>query len=53
MGFPSKSELKKVRNKLKKAQGTLILSPNPTPLQKFRWDICQKFVTYKQQHDLT
>ena len=53
MGFPSESELKKIRNKLKKAQGTLMLGPNPTPLQKFRWDICQKFVAYKQQHDLT
>jgi len=28
-----------------------MLGPNPTPLQKFRWDICQKFVAYKQQHD--
>ena len=53
MGFPSESELKKIRKKLKGVQGTLMLGPNPTPLQKFRWDICQKFVAYKQQHDLT
>lgn len=53
MGFPSESELKKIRKKLKKAHGTLMLGPYPTPLQKFRWDICQKFVAYKQQHDLT
>jgi predicted XRE-type DNA-binding protein len=30
-----------------------MLSPNATPLERFRWDICQKFVVYKQKHDLT
>lgn len=53
MGFPSESELKKVRKKLEKAEGTLMLGPNATPLEKFRWDICQKFVIYKQKHKLT
>lgn len=53
MGFPSESELKKIRKKLAKAQGTLMLGPNATPLEKFRWDICQKFVVYKQKHKLT
>lgn len=53
MGFPSESELKKIRKKLAKAKGTLMLAPNPTPLEKFRWDICQKFVIYKQKHGLT
>ena len=53
MGFPSESELKKIRNKLDKAEGTLMLAPNATPREKFRWDICQKFVVYKQKHTLT
>lgn len=53
MGFPSESELKKIRKKLEKAQGTLMLSPNATPLERFRWDICQKFVIYKQEHELS
>lgn len=53
MGFPSESELKKIRKKLAKVQGTLMLAPNATPLEKFRWDICQKFVVYKQKHKLT
>lgn len=53
MGFPSESELKRVRKKLAKAEGTLMLSPNATPLEKFRWDICQKFVVYKQKHKLS
>jgi predicted XRE-type DNA-binding protein len=53
MAFPSESELKRIRKKLAKAQGTLMPPPHPTPLQKFRWDICQKFVIYKQKRNLT
>jgi predicted XRE-type DNA-binding protein len=30
-----------------------MLSPNASPLQKLRWDLCQKFVQYKQTHHLT
>jgi len=46
MAFPSKTEIKKVLKKLEKSEGTLALPANPTPLQKFRHDIQQKFVTY-------
>ena len=53
MTFPSESELKKIRKKLAKAKGTLMIAPNATPLEKFRWEICQKFVIYKQKHDLS
>jgi predicted XRE-type DNA-binding protein len=53
MAFPSECELKKIRKKLQKAEGTLMLAPNATPLEKFRWDVCQKFVVYKHKHELT
>jgi len=53
MGFPSESKLKKVRRKLARVQGTRMLSPHASPLERFRWDICQKFVIYKQKNDLT
>ena len=53
MAFPSESELKKIRKQLAKAEGTLMLAPNATPRERFRWDICQKFVAYKQKHALT
>ncbi|MEK6705042.1 MAG: XRE family transcriptional regulator [Bdellovibrionota bacterium] len=53
MSFPSESELKMVRKKLAKATGTLMLAPNATPLERFRFDICQKFVVYKQKHKLS
>lgn len=26
---------------------------NPTPLEKFRFDLCQKFLKYKMKHKLT
>lgn len=53
MTFPKESELKKIRKKLARAKGTLMPPPNPTALEKLRWDICQKFVIYKQKHQLT
>ncbi len=46
MGFPNKTELKRVLKKLEKAEGTLALPESPTALEKFRWDIQQKFVAY-------
>ena len=53
MSFPSEKELKQIRKKLEKVEGTLMLPECPTPLEKFRWDLCQKFVKFKQDHDLT
>ncbi|HMN69385.1 MAG TPA: XRE family transcriptional regulator [Bdellovibrionales bacterium] len=53
MGFPDKKRLDKVRAKLEKAEGTLMIAPDATPLEKFRWDICQKFLQYKAAHHMT
>ncbi|MCB0406922.1 MAG: XRE family transcriptional regulator [Bdellovibrionales bacterium] len=47
MGFPSKKEIKRVLKKLENVEGTLGMLEYPTPLQKFRHDIQQKFVGYK------
>ena len=52
MGFPNKATLEKMRAKLEKTEGTLMLSPNATPLEKFRWELCQKFIQYKNEHEL-
>jgi hypothetical protein len=49
MGFPTESELNKIRKKLAKVQGTLMLAPDATPLEKFRWDICQRFVVSHEE----
>ena len=53
MPFPKKKELKRVLKKLEKSEGTLALPEKPTPLQKFRYDLQQKFVGYKMEHKIS
>lgn len=53
MGFPNEKQLKKIRKKLERVEGTLMLPENPSPLQKFRWELCQKFVQYRREHDIS
>lgn len=53
MGFPSEKELKRVRAKLKKNQGFLMLSPDADELAKFRFNICQELLKYANKHHLT
>ncbi len=28
----------------------MALKPDASPLEKFRWDLCQKFIKYKKAH---
>ena len=53
MSFPDKKEINKVLKKLEKAEGTLMLHPDATILEKLRWDICQRFIAYKISKGLT
>ena len=53
MAFPSKERIAKVMERLKNAEGTLALKEKPTPLEKFRWEIHQKFVAYLLKHKIT
>lgn len=46
MGFPNQAEIKRALKKLENAEGTLAPPSNPTPLEKFRFDLQQKFVGY-------
>ena len=52
MGFPNKTELERALKKLEKVDGTLALKSDATPLEKFRFDLCQKFIKYKKSHGL-
>ena len=52
MKFPSEQELAKMRKKLEKVEGSLVLSPKATPLEKLRYEICRQFVIYQREHDL-
>lgn len=53
MSFPKKTEIDEMLKKLEKEKGTIALSPDATPLDKFRFGICQKFLKYKLQNNLT
>lgn len=52
MKFPSEKELAKMRKKLEKAEGSLILSPKSTSLEKLRYEICRQFIIYQRDHGL-
>lgn len=51
--FPSSSEIKEISKKLEKLEGTKALPKNATPLEKFRFELQQKFVMYKLKHKCT
>lgn len=53
MAFPDKTKIKKTLEKLEKVEGTLALHEHPTALEKFRWDLCQKFISYKQKNNFS
>ena len=52
MNFPNAKELKKIRKKLEKTEGSLLLAPNATSLDKFRYEICRQFIVYKRERNL-
>ena len=52
MGFPDKRELERALKKLKQEEGTLALKPDASPLEKFRFDLCQKCLKYKKVNNL-
>lgn len=53
MAFPTQKKIKKVLQKLEGKEGTQAPPANPTPLEKFRWDIQQKFVVYKNKNKIS
>ncbi len=52
MAFPTEKELRKVRNKLEKSSGFLMLDPQADGLAKFRFEICQELLKYAQKNNL-
>lgn len=53
MGYPSKSKLKEMDEKLKKIEGTLMVGPSSSPAEKFRWELCQNLVRFMVQKNLS
>lgn len=52
MGFPNRKEINKALKKIEKSEGSLALSPDATPLEKLRFDICQKFIKFERDNQL-
>lgn len=48
--FPSSKEIEEINKKLEKVEGTKALPKNATPLERFRFELQQKFVFYKIKH---
>jgi predicted XRE-type DNA-binding protein len=53
VGFPDKKERERALKKLQKVEGSLALNANETVLEKFRFDLCQKFLIFKNVHALS
>lgn len=50
--WPSRKELDKVLKELEHAEGTLHLNEGASPLEQFRWELCQRIIAYMRVHNL-
>ncbi len=53
MATAEKKRINKSTPPLKSTYGTLALPENRSALEKFRWSICQNFISYKRKHKCT
>ncbi len=52
MKFPSEKELAKMRKKLERAEGSVVLPKDASALDKFRYEICRQFVIYQRERKI-
>lgn len=53
MAFPHEKELKKIRNKLRKSDPSLPLPDNAGQVERLKYALCQKFVIYLIENDVS
>jgi predicted XRE-type DNA-binding protein len=51
--YPSKKELRRIDKLLRDVPGTLMVNEDSTPLEKFRWDLCQNIVRHMRINSLS
>ena len=51
MSFPDEKSLEKMRKKLEKADGFLMLDEGASELDRFRFKICQELLKYSYKND--
>jgi hypothetical protein len=47
MGFPDREEIESALKELEGKEGTLTLRSDASPREKFRWELCKKFIRYR------
>ncbi len=53
MAFPNEKELKKIREKLENAEPSHLLPRNASKVDKLKYALCQKFVVYLLDHNIS
>lgn len=53
MAFPTEKQLKSVRTKLAKAEPSRMLPKNASKADQLKYKICEKFVIYLREHEMT
>jgi predicted XRE-type DNA-binding protein len=53
MTFPNEKELKKIREKREKVEPSFLLPRNASKADKLKYALCQKFVVYLLEHDIS
>lgn len=53
MSFPNKKQLDKMRARLEKAEPSRTLPKNASMVQKVKYQICEKFVAYILDHNIS
>ncbi len=53
MTFPNENKLKSMRDKLNETEPTHTLPENATTAQRVKYKICEKFVTYILDHNIS
>lgn len=53
MAFPRETKLKKIRERLESAEPSLLLPENATKAEIIKYKICEKFVAYLLDHQMT
>jgi len=53
MAFPNEKELKKIREKLEKVEPSRLLPRNASKADKLKYALCQKFVVYLLEHEIS
>jgi len=51
--FPSNEELKVIRNKLSRTLASKPLDADASPLDRFKYQLCEKFVIYKNKRNFS